>query len=273
MDARATVRAIYRTFSEREVTFLAAAFAYYAFVSLIPLVLLALVVGSLVGGEATAERLVVLAGDFLPPAGEDLLTAALTTESGRTEATLVALAVSAWGAVKVFRGLSLAFDRVYGDESDGSIGREVVEGLAVVVGIAVALALMVAVGVALAALADRVPFASALGRLVMFLGLTAALLPIYYLLPPIDVSARETLPGTVVAAVGWSLLQVGFQVYAANAGQYEAYGVMGAILLFVSWLYFAGILILFGAVVNVVLFGPGDAVEGEELLGGGESAS
>jgi len=47
----------------------------------------------------------------------------------------------------------------------------------------------------------------------------------------------------VFAAVGWTVLQIGFQLYASNAGQYEAYGAVGAVLLFVTWLYFAGIII------------------------------
>lgn len=80
-------------------------------------------------------------------------------------------------------------------------------------------------------------------------------LPLYYVMPPVDVSAREALPGTAVAAVGWLVLQFGFQIYVANAGNYQAYGLLGAVLLFQTWLYFASILVLMGAVVNVVLAG------------------
>jgi len=47
MEVPETLTTIYRTASDRDLTFLAAGFAYYAFVSLIPLILLALVVGSL----------------------------------------------------------------------------------------------------------------------------------------------------------------------------------------------------------------------------------
>lgn len=256
MDTRETLTSVYRTAQDRDITFLAAGFAYYAFVSLIPLVLLALVIGSLLGGEELAQRLVESAGDLLPAAGDELVTDALTTEAGRAEATVVALVVAAWGALKVFRGLSQAFDDVYDAAVEDSLLEQVRQGIVVIFGIALALTLMVAMGVVLGILSGDIPFAGLLSWGVLILGLFLAFVPIYYMLPPIPVEVREILPGAVFAAVGWTVLQIGFQLYAANAAQYEAYGVVGAMLLFVTWLYFAGILILLGAVINVVLSRP-----------------
>lgn len=252
MDARETIVAIYRLASDRELSFLAAGFAYYAFVSLIPLVILALVVGSLLGGEELAQELVAFAGDLLPDAGEDLVTAALTTEAGRAEASLVALAIATWGGLKVVRGLSKAFDEVYGEAGEDSLLEEIRDGIVIVFAVAVALGLMIVVAVLLGILAGELPFVGLLSWVVLIVGLFVVFVPIYYVLPPIDVGVGEVVPGAAFAAVGWTLLQLGFQLYAANAGQYEAYGVLGAVLLFVTWLYFAGILILTGAVINVV---------------------
>lgn len=67
------------------------------------------------------------------------------------------------------------------------------------------------------------------------------------------------LAGTVFAAVGWTILQGRFQLYAASAAQYQAYGAVGGVILFVTWLYLAGMLILFGAVLNVVVAAPSRA--------------
>ncbi|MBZ6494087.1 YihY/virulence factor BrkB family protein [Natrinema longum] len=252
MELPESLTLIYRTASDRDLTFLAAGFAYYAFVSLIPLVLLALVVGSLLGGEQTAQRLIRVAGDFLPAAGEQLVADALTTESGRAEATVVALVVATWGALKVFRGLSLAFDIVYDEVAEDTLVDQIRDGLTVIVAGAGALVLMLGIGAALRIVADSVPFAGFVSWLTLLAGLVLVFLPIYYVLPPVPVEVGEILPGTVFAAVGWTVLQFGFQLYAANAAQYEAYGAVGAVLLFVTWLYFAGIIILVGAVLNVV---------------------
>jgi membrane protein len=251
-----TLVAIYRTASAREISFLAAGFAYYAFVSLIPLVLLALVVGSLLGGEETAQRLILVAGDFLPPAGEDLVTEALTTESGRAQATVVALGIASWGALKVFRGLSLAFDIVYDQIGESTLLDEILDGFTVILAGTIALVLMIVVGTLLGLAAGVIPYVGTVSWITLLIGLVLVFLPIYYVLPPITVTVREVLPGTIFAAVGWTVLQFGFQIYAANAARYAAYGAVGAVILFVTWLYFAGILILLGAVVNVVLARP-----------------
>ncbi|MFC4247022.1 YihY/virulence factor BrkB family protein [Natribaculum luteum] len=256
MELRQALTSIYRTASDRDVTFLAAGFAYYAFVSLIPLVLLAFVLGSLLGGEALAERLITAAGDLLPAAGDELVTDALTTEAGRAEASLVALLVATWGALKVFRGLSKAFDEVYGTAGEVSFLEEVRDGIVVIVAIGGALVLMIVIGVVLGIVAREIPFVGTLSWLALVLGLFFAFLPIYYVLPPVSVRFVEIVPGAAVAAIGWTILQVGFQVYAANAARYAAYGAVGVVLLFVTWLYFAGILILVGAVVNVVVSRP-----------------
>lgn len=252
MDVRDTLASVYRTAADREITFLAAAFAYYAFVSLVPLVLLAFVVGSLLGGEHVAQRMILFAGDLLPPAGGELLTQALTTEAGRAEATVAALLVSGWGALRVVRGLSLAFDRVYDAPAEGSFLGHVRDGVVVIAGVAAAIGLMFAIGIGLRVVAGTLPVVGLLGWVVLLVGLTAVFLPIYYVLPPVDVAFAEIVPGAAFAAIGWTALQAGFQLYAANAVRYQAYGVVGAVILFVTWLYFAGVIIMLGGVLNVV---------------------
>src|SRR6056297_2668861 len=243
---------VYRVATEREVTLLAAAFAYYAFVSIIPMVLLALVVSSFVGGEEIAADIVAAAGDAMPEAGAELLTEALTAESGRAQATVVALLVAAWGALKVFRGLSVSFDRIYGTDVEKSFVGHLVDGLVTLVAVVGGLAVMVGIGLFLGLAAEYVPFGYVLGWVGLLVSLAVVFLPIYYVMPPVAVSIGDVVPGAIFAAVGWTILQVGFQFYAARAGQYEAYGAVGGILLLVTWLYLAGLVILFGAVVNVV---------------------
>jgi membrane protein len=69
----------------------------------------------------------------------------------------------------------------------------------------------------------------------------------------VDVTLRHAIPGAVVAAVGWVLLQIGFYYYAGSAGKYAAYGLLGALLLFITFLYLGAIVFLIGVVVNVAL--------------------
>ena len=55
--------------------------------------------------------------------------------------------------------------------------------------------------------------------------------------------------------MGWTALATGFSLYAAVAGGFQLYGVIGGVLLLVTWFYFAGNVLLVGAVLNAVLAG------------------
>ncbi|ADB62065.1 ribonuclease BN [Haloterrigena turkmenica DSM 5511] len=247
-----TVGSVVALARDRNLTFLAAGIAYYAFVSTIPLLLLAVTIASFVGGQALADRVASMLSQQLSSSGQQMVSQALTNPSGRAAASVVGFFGVVWSALKLFRGLDQAFDEIYADEVDVSLLGQVWDGIVVIVGIALSVALVVAVGAALSILNLQIPFANVLGSLVLIVVLAIAFLPIYYVLPPMDVSVRSVLPGTIVAAIGWVLLQIGFRIYAANAGKYAAYGVIGAVLLFVTWLYFGSIVILLGAAVNAV---------------------
>jgi len=250
-----TARDVFDLARDRNLTFLAAGIAYYAFVSVIPLLLLALAVASVLGGDALAARVTSMLNQQLSAAGQESISRMLTSTSGRGAASVVGLLGLTWSALKLFRGLDQAFDEIYTDEMEASLLEQVLDAAVVVLGIGLAVALVVAVGLALSALQIRIPFANVLGAVVLLVVLTVALSPIYYVLPPRDVAVREVLPGAAIAAGGWVLLQIGFRVYAANASRFAAYGLLGAILLFVTLLYFASIVVLVGAAVNAVLGG------------------
>jgi len=248
-----TVRDVVALARERNLTFLAAGIAYYAFVSILPLLLLGLALASVVGGDALAASVTSLFSQQLTAAGQETVARLLTTTSGRSGASLVGLLVLTWSGLKLLRGLEHAVEELYPRGVDTSLVERVVDGLIVLVGVGVTVGLVVAVSVLLSALPVDVPFANLLGTVGLLAGLTLAFLPIYYVLPPVDVSVTEALPGAAVAAGGWVLLQIGFRIYAAYAARYAAYGLIGAILLFVTWLYVASIVVLLGAAVNAVL--------------------
>ncbi|WP_049980637.1 YihY/virulence factor BrkB family protein [Halolamina rubra] len=236
---------------EQELTFLAAAVAYYAFVSLIPAAVLALIVATVVGGEQLATVLLESTSQFLTPSGQEVLTTALTASDGRGSATVLGLAFLLWGTLKVFRALDTAFAAVYGTEHENTALDQVIDSVVVVVGIGASMTLMVALAGAFAAF-DLGAVVEALGVLSLPILLTAAFLPLFYRFPDTSVTVREVLPGTVVAAVVWTAMQAGFQLYASVAST-SAYGIVGGVILLVTWLYLAGAAVILGAVVNVVL--------------------
>jgi membrane protein len=92
---------------DRNVTYLAAAIAFYAFASIVPLVLLTVAVASFVGGEALTTRVMAILSQQLSSAGQESLMGVLSDTSGRGAASVVGVLGLAWGALKLFRGLDL----------------------------------------------------------------------------------------------------------------------------------------------------------------------
>ncbi|ELY68038.1 ribonuclease BN [Natrinema versiforme JCM 10478] len=229
---------------------MAGSIAHAAFLSLLPLLLLLLIVVGAVGNEYMTERLVALARDHLSPAGQGLVYEALTHASQRAGASLIGIASLLWGMVRIVRGLNTAFDELYG-ESDESLREAVVDGLVVFVVIAVA---TVGTSLATATLAtiDH-PVIVALTPIALFCGLVVAFFPVYYVFPDVDVSVREALPGTVIAAAGWVVLEALFGIYADLVNTVGTYDTFGAVILLVVWLYGTAFVLLVGAAVNVVI--------------------
>lgn len=254
MSIVSTVRDVVTVFQKEKVTFLAASVAFYAFLSIVPLLVLTLAVGSLFGEEALADRILSLVGEQLSEEGQALVSEAVTDTSGRGAASLVSIVALTWSALKVFRSIDLAFDQVYKSQPETSLPQQIINGLTVLGTVALAVVVMVVLGTVLRRPGFvEIPFVDIFGWAMLLIGLVVVFLPLYYVMPPDEMTVRAALPGTLVVSGGWLVLQAGFQVYTAHAGQYQAYGLLGAVLLFVLWLYFASILVLFGAVVNAVL--------------------
>ncbi len=256
MDVASTTRSVVDRARDEQITFLAASIAYYVFFSILPLLLLILAVGSLVGGQAFADRLVAAIGSNLSAQGESIVAESLSNPQGRAGASLVGIVALLWSALKMFRAVDIAFDEVYGLDADISLLGQLRDGILTLLLIALAAGFMIGLGVVIG-LAESfgVPFLNVIGWLALLAGLLVVFLPVFYVMPPIDVTAREALPGAAFTAVGWLVLQVGFQIYASQAGSYDAYGALGGILLFLTWLYFAGVIVLLGATINAVTGG------------------
>lgn len=248
--ALALARAVYDTGRRVDVGLLAAAVAYFAFVSLVPLALLAFAVASMVGDGTLTDQAAGALSGLLAPAGQAVLTDALAGQTGRGGATVVGIAVLLWSGLRVLRGLDRAFSRVYGADPEGLPGQ--LRDALVVLGATVAgLAAMAVVGAMVALLPVLSPLRG-VGVALLWGTLLVAFLPLFTLFPDADVGVREALPGTVVAATAFVALGSLFGVYTTYAGGFAVYGALGAILLLVTWLYVGSLAVMYGAVLNAV---------------------
>lgn len=255
MDVRraaGTGREVLGQMRRHNLTFMAGSVAHSAFLSLLPLLLLVLVIATAVGNDVLADRITEMAELHLSPAGEGLVFDALVNASERAGASVVGVVSLVWGMLRIFRGLNTAFDQLYA-AGESSLAEQVVDGLVGFLAVAVA---TVGTGGATALLAPvEHPVATALNPVVLVAGLAAAFYPMYYVFPEPDLAPREAVPGAVVAAVGWALLEVGFGVYVGLVNTVSTYGLLGAVIVLLVWLYAAAFILLAGATVNVVLAG------------------
>lgn len=256
MDSITTTRTVISVIRDENISLLAASIAYYAFTSIMPLLLLALSIGSRLGGQAFAQRIVSAVQEQLSTHGAIVVERALTDPTGRAGASILGIVVLIWSGIRVFRGLDLAFNEIYGTESQTGVLEQIKDGFTVLIAISLGVVLLIGLGILLDwAPTITLPYINLLGYIAVIGGLVVVFLPLYYVLPPVTVSVREVVPGTVLLAIGWLILRTVFQVYVANAGAYQAYGLLGAVLLFLIWLYLASMLLLVGAAVNAVLGG------------------
>ena len=251
-DGPSTLRCIVAALKENFALLVAGSLAYSAFMSIIPLLTLALVVASVFGARQFLDTAMQFIAQYTPASLQELFVQAMQNTGGRATVSIVSLLLVIWGALRVFRTLDTSFSMFYNTTDESGIVSKTRDALLVVASLGVALSAMVALGVATSFLSGF-PFDGLLTPVLLIVPLALAFLPVYYIFPNVDVSVREVLPGVLVAAVGWAILQAGFQLYVTFGSQSQVYGTLGAVLLVLTWLYLAGLLLLVGVSVNVVL--------------------
>ncbi|WP_149797940.1 YihY/virulence factor BrkB family protein [Halorubrum xinjiangense] len=248
------VRGIVSESRRKNVPFMAGSIAYSAFVSLLPLVLLLVIAASVIGGEALADRVQRLTESYLSPAGQTLLADSIGQAGTQTGLSVLGLLVLLWGVLRVFRALDTAFSAIYDTHAKNDLRNQFTDGVVVLVTLAGALLAVVVAGLSLRYLPD-LPFPRLVREALLVVGLSVVFVPIYYVFPDADLSVKMVLPGAVVAAVGWALLNAGFGIYVRYSSAGDLYGVIGGVILLITFLYFGALVILIGAATNVVLMG------------------
>ncbi|ADB60517.1 ribonuclease BN [Haloterrigena turkmenica DSM 5511] len=236
---------------EKNVPFMAASIAYQAFISLLPLLVLVFFLVTFVGGDAFADQVSTATEGFLPDSGQLLIENAIEDSPASAGSTIIGLVVLLWGSLKIFRGLDTAFSEIYGTTNENSFFDQIHDAL-IVFGVIGGALIFAAVATAIVALLPEIPFLGVAQSILLFVVLAIAFFPMYYYFPDVGSSKRQVIPGVVVAALGWTLLQSLFRVYVSFASSSESAGPLGAILLLLTWLYFGGMILLVGAVINAI---------------------
>jgi membrane protein len=101
------------------------------------------------------------------------------------------------------------------------------------------------------------PFVPLAGFVVSALAAFLLCLTVFYVVPNLRLTLRETLPGTLFATVALVILAQGFPLYArlsGSSGQYDQ--VFGLALLLMTWSYLVAHAFIVGAELNAILCPP-----------------
>jgi membrane protein len=263
--------ALVRAFGDDDLTGMAAEMAYSFLFALFPLLLLSAAIIGMIGGALGRRDLLVEAtariAPFLPAPVADLFGSAildLVTERAGAIA-LFGLLLALWGAASGVSALMKGLNRAYRvARTQVSWWRQGVGAIATLFVPPLALALLVvsAAGHGLTAWLGAVTGMTELVAMLVgafktpftFVILFAGMTLVYWTLPAARQRYRDVLPGSLVAAIGWSALTQAFGVYVADIAQYRVtYGIFGAAIAFLLWLFLVGLVVLVGAEVNALL--------------------
>ena len=247
---------------EMKIKYPAATMAYYGFVSLLPLLLLVVAVVGTVFEADVLDAISGFAAQYLTPDARQLIVEGVITASGRTGAAVLAVVVFGWGATNAVLAFLDSLERVEG-VSKRPLSRQFRDGIIVLATIGLATLATITTGILVAVLSivplgPLSPATVTFAPIILFVLLTLAFVPLYYIPSQVVVSPLKALPGAIVAATGWTVLQLGVQFYASNAGQYALYGVLSGIIVVLTAFYFGAFVLLLGTVVNATLQGTND---------------
>lgn len=238
-------------------THLAAMIAYFALLSFVPLLFLALALLGLVH-EANPNSFFVreLSKVFPSTSVHSILKAVRAIQDNATALGLVGAAFLLWSSLSFFSVLESAFNIVYGRPNRGWLHGKALATL-MMVGSLVALFLSLVVGSVgqeilkrYAGFAGNETFARVIAILVSLFGLFAFLTSAYYVLTNVEMTVREVLPGALTAAI---VLEATFQVlpqYVEASKHNPVLQTLSGPAVLLVWLYVMANVIVFGAEVN-----------------------
>ncbi len=253
---------------EDNIGLVAAGVAFYAFLSIVPLLGAVVLLYGLVADPATVSANVSSLTEVMPREvarliGEQLLQVVTTSEGAKGFGLVIALALALYGAMNGAGAIVTALNIAYEEHEDRGFVTLKLMALGVTVG-AVVLLLAAMTTVAAVALLDRLmPGAPGFVRggirltsYVVLAGLAAAGAASLYRYGPDRAHARWMwlTPGSVGATLIWLAMTTGFGLYVANFGNYDAtYGSLGAIVVMLTWLSLSAYVFLLGAELNAEL--------------------
>ncbi|MFD1950071.1 YihY/virulence factor BrkB family protein [Sphingomonas arantia] len=255
----------YRETGRDNIGLIAAGVAFYAFLSIVPLLGAMVLSYGLVVEPATVLRDIralaaVMPADAAKLVGEQLLNVVEASGGKKGFGLILALGLAFYGAMKAATAVITALDIAY--EQEETRGFLKLNALALAITVGGVLTAIVAM-IAIAAMAHLETLLPGLPAPVLWLGKMFS----YLVMGAVGAAAAATLfrygpdrdraqwtwltPGSLLSTVLWLALTAGFGVYVSNFGNYDAtYGSLGAVVVLLTWIWLSSYVLLLGAELN-----------------------
>jgi membrane protein len=267
----ATLKRTAREFQDDNLTDWAAALTYYSVLALFPALLVLVALLGLVGQyPQTTNSLLDIIGKLGPSSAVDTfrqpIEGVVQSKGGAGALLGVGLLGALWSASgyigAFFRASNIVWDIEEGRPVWKLLPLRVVVTLVGVLAVAVVLIGLVLTGPLAQAVGDVIGLGSTavtvwnIAKWPVLLGIVITIISVlYYIAPNVKHPKFSWVtPGGIVAVLVWIVASVGFAFYAANFASYnKTYGSLGAMIVFLVWLWITNLAILFGAELNAEL--------------------
>lgn len=243
---------VQKRYGEVKGNFLAGAVTLMGFISVFPLLLVAIAIVGFVSSNS-----VDLAGDIVSRLGltaqaaDVVRTSIRKAEQSRKAASIIGLAGLLWSGLGLVGAVQQALNATWQVHGRGL--RDKLTGLAWLAGTAVLFAGSFAVSAAIKFLPGFFAPVNILVGLAVDVGLWLWMMKE---LPNHDVGWKPLLPGAIAGAIGLEVLKVVGSIYVPHlvASSSALYGSLGVVFGILMWLLFFGRLLVYASVLNVVLW-------------------
>ena len=255
--------ALGKRFSDSDLMTQAAALAFYALLSLAPLLVLLLWITASLYPSAQAalmDQIGSLAGNEARGVAQAILDNAKSRPSIGSLAGIWSTLLLFFGAAAVFARLQAALNLIFSTDSK-ELGGGIVDWLKKRVfsfGVVLALGFVLLVSM-FATTTVQVIFANVpsllpvLGNFVTLVLYIVAFGFLYRYLPDRKVEWRQAFLGGLITAGLFILGRYAIGVYLARAEPGSAYGSMGALVIMLVWIYYATVVFFVGALITAVI--------------------
>ena len=251
-----------KSIKEDQVPLLSAGVAFYALLSLFPLVIAAVSIYGLVADPDSVRDQISKLTEMLSPETASLVGKQLkevTSGAGGALgfATVLGILTALWSASSGMKALITGVNLAYDEDETRKFFK--LRGLA----IGFTLGAMVLMGVALATIIGYPPIADNLPTVLRWLvaiirfailgGLLVVALAVVYRFAPDRDQPKWTWvsAGSLAATLLWVLATIGFAIYATFFGNYnKTYGALAGVIILMFWLFISAFVVLVGAELN-----------------------